>query len=221
MATFRWRIALLAVPVLVLTVFLAMQLAEGWQAADAATPGRAQSSGAATSDDPIVAEIGERQITLAELDEQAMQLDAGNFQGMRLKQALYEARRQTLEGLIAEQLLTTEAASRGIDRDQLIADEVTSKLEAVTDADVETWYTQNRQRVGNATVDQVRDQVRSLLEQERSMQAGRSFVESLRVDTAVSVLLDPPRTEVRVAANDPASGPEAAPIQIVEFSDFQ
>jgi protein-disulfide isomerase len=35
------------------------------------------------------------------------------------------------------------------------------------------------------------------------------------------VLLDPPRQEVAVAANDPVKGPANAPITIIEFSDYQ
>ena len=37
----------------------------------------------------------------------------------------------------------------------------------------------------------------------------------------VTTTLDPPRVPVTVAANDPVKGPAGAPVQIVEFSDFQ
>ena len=215
MGKFRWWTILLVIPVLIVTAFLAMQFAEGWQAVDAPM------DDTVTSDNSIVAEIGERKILLRELDQLALQLDAGDFQGMQLKQALYEARRQSLDSLIAEQLLDIEAVSRGITRNQLVSDEITSKIQSVTDADVELWYDQNRQRVGEATVDQVRSQISVLLQQEKNIQAGRSFIERLRAEDHILVLLEPPRTEVRVAANDPTMGPEGAQIQIIEFSDFQ
>ena len=215
MIKFRGWTVLLVIPILIVTVFLAMQIAEGWQAVDAPMDDTAM------SDNSIVAEVGERKILLRELDQLALQLDAGDFQGMQLKQALYEARRQSLDRLIAEQLLDAEAASRGITRNQLVSDEITSKIQSVTEADVELWYNQNRQRVGEATVDQVRDQISALLQQEKNIQAGRSFVERLRAEGNILMLLEPPRTEVRVAANDPTMGPEGAPIQIIEFSDFQ
>jgi protein-disulfide isomerase len=35
------------------------------------------------------------------------------------------------------------------------------------------------------------------------------------------VLLDPPRQNITVDANDPSSGPASAPITVVEFSDYQ
>lgn len=215
MGKFRWWTVLLVIPILIVTAFLAMQFAEGWQAVDAPM------DDTVTSDNSIVAEIGERKILLRELDQLALQLDAGDFQGMQLKQALYEARRQSLDRLIAEQLLDIEAASRGITRNQLVSDEITSKIKSVTDADVELWYDQNRQRVGEATVDQIRAKISALLQQERNIQAGRSFIERLRAEDHIRVLLEPPRTEVRVAANDPTMGPEGAQIQIIEFSDFQ
>ena len=215
MGKFRWWTILLVIPVLIVTAFLAMQFAEGWQAVDAPM------DDTVTSDNSIVAEIGERKILLRELDQLALQLDAGDFQGMQLKQALYEARRQSLDSLIAEQLLDIEAASRGITRNQLVSDEITSKIKSVTDADVELWYDQNRQRVGEAKVDQIRAKISALLQQERNIQAGRLFIERLRAEDHIRVLLEPPRTEVRVAANDPTMGPEGAQIQIIEFSDFQ
>ncbi len=213
----RGRFASLVAGVLVVGVFIAWQLAEGRQASDVvASTGRA-----ATQPDEVVAEVGERGFTLAEVDQQAMQLDAGNFQGMQLSQALYEARRQTLEGLIAEQLLESEAASRGVSREELVEAEIVSKVEPVTEADVEAWFTQNPQRVGNAALDQVRAQIRGLLEQEKNMVAGRAFVNTLREATSVRVMLEPPRMDIRIASNEPAKGPVDAPIQIVEFSDFQ
>jgi protein-disulfide isomerase len=34
-------------------------------------------------------------------------------------------------------------------------------------------------------------------------------------------MLEPPRVEVTLAANDPSRGPAAAPVTIVEYSDYQ
>ena len=34
-------------------------------------------------------------------------------------------------------------------------------------------------------------------------------------------LLEPPRVEVAIASTDPAVGPDAAPVTIVEYSDYQ
>ena len=59
-------------------------------------------------------------ITLADVDERAMQATAGNFGSMTLSQALYEARRTALDEIVAERLIDEEAKARGIDRETLI-----------------------------------------------------------------------------------------------------
>ena len=48
-----------------------------------------------------------------------------------------------------------------------------------------------------------------------------SIIDALKSKTTVAVMLDPPRQKVKMAANSPMRGPADAPIQIVEFSDFQ
>jgi hypothetical protein len=47
------------------------------------------------------------------------------------------------------------------------------------------------------------------------------LVAGLKEKQAVKILLEPPRSEVRIAEDDPTEGPKDAPIQLVEFSDFQ
>ena len=46
------------------------------------------------------------------------------------------------------------------------------------------------------------------------------YVDSLKAKTDVRVMLDPPRQKV-ATANSPSKGPANAPIEMVEFSDFQ
>ena len=47
------------------------------------------------------------------------------------------------------------------------------------------------------------------------------FVANLKKEAGIEIYLDPPRSDVKIAANDPKKGPEGAPITLVEFSDFQ
>jgi hypothetical protein len=173
------------------------------------------------TDREVVARVGDRTVTLDEVDRKALLADAGSFAGMKLLHALYEARRRALDGLVADRLFEIEAETRGLTVEALLQREIAGKVTPVQDAEIEAWYRQNPGRVRGAPLDQVRDPIRKLLEEERQSAAVAALVEAIKKNVAVSIALDPPRQEVVVAANDPTLGPAGAPVQIVEYSDFQ
>src|SRR5262245_12314141 len=168
----------------------------------------------------VVATVGAKSITLAEVDDKALQQPTGNFGGMKLSQALYEARRLTIEELVATLLIEQEAKTRGVDRSALVEKEITAKISMVTDSEIAQWYQANQNRVQGAPLDQVRQPIRQYLTQERMQLAREQFLDTLRAKTPVRVLLEAPRQNVS-AASGAARGPATAPIEIIEFSDFQ
>jgi hypothetical protein len=164
---------------------------------------------------PVVAQIGERKITLAELDAKAQ---ADNFEAF---QKLYDARRTSLYGMIDEMLIAEEAKSRGTTPDALLQQEVQAKVVNPTDEEIAAFYEQNKARVGGQTLEQVKPRITQFLSGQRQNDARQRFVEQLRSKAGVVVDLDPPRIQVEVAQNDPAMGPAGAKVTIIEFSDFQ
>jgi protein-disulfide isomerase len=168
----------------------------------------------------VVATVGSTSITLAEVDDKALQQPANNFGSVKLAAALYQARRAALDELIATTLMDAAAKAEGIGRPALIEREVTSKIRPVTDDDVAFWYQTNQSRVQGATLDQVRQPIRQFLTQERMHEIREQYVGTLKAKTTVRVLLDPPRQTVATDGS-PVKGPSNAPVEIVEFSDFQ
>jgi protein-disulfide isomerase len=170
----------------------------------------------------VVATVGATSITLAEVDDKALKQMASDFGPVRLAEALYEARRAALDVMIAAALFEQEAKARGTTPQALMASEVEAKAAAdpVTDAEVAAWYQANQDRVQGATLEQVRAPIRSLLAGEHLDKAHDRFVATLKMKTPVRILLDPPREHVAEAGR-PARGPEHAPIEMIEFSDFQ
>ncbi len=168
----------------------------------------------------VVATIGSSSITLGELDERALQASAADFGGGRLVQVLYLARRAALDDLVAERLMDAEAKARGIDRATLFEREVQAKAAKPTAADVEFWYQMNPDRVQGRPLDQLRDPIQRMLTDQRLSEAHDALISTLKAKTAVAITLEPPRQQV-AAAGHAAKGPETAPIQMVEFSDFQ
>src|SRR3984893_9623441 len=168
----------------------------------------------------IVATVGGVSITLEQVDEKALQEPAESFGSLKLSQALYEARRARANEMIGNVLLDQEAKRRGIERAALVEQEITSNAAPVTEADVAAWYQSNPQRVQGATLDQVRAPIKSMLAQERIQNVRDVYLNTLKAKTTVRVMLDPPRAAVR-AGTSPAKGPAGAPIELIEFADFQ
>jgi protein-disulfide isomerase len=168
----------------------------------------------------VVATIGNVSVTMAEVDQKAMQQQANEFGTTKLVFAIYEARRAAIDDIAGEKLIEIEAKARGVATTALIDQEITSKIQTVTDADVTAWYKANSARVNGATLDQVRTPIRNLLVQQRTSAVYQRFVEQLKQKTPVRIMLEPPRQKI-ATADSPFQGPSNAPIEIVEFSDFQ
>lgn len=130
--------------------------------------------------------------------------------------ALFEFRSEALDRMIDERLVAAEAASRGLDLAALQR-EVVGDVH-VSDREVETFYEQNRSRMGGASFESVAPRIRAFLTQQTRGQEWGRFVSELRESASVEIAFEPPRADV--AAQGPALGPADAPVTIVEFSDF-
>jgi hypothetical protein len=179
------------------------------------TPAASQASSASSSETGVVARVGDRTITLAEVDDRALQSN------MKAFQELYDARREAVEQLVAEALLEQEARSRGVSKDELVAEEIDAKVPEVTQQDVEAFYNQNRSRLGGQTLEQIGPQIHAFLVAQNESIARQTFLAGLRTKTTVDISLEPPRVPIRVAENERVKGPKDALVTIVEYTDFQ
>jgi protein-disulfide isomerase len=168
----------------------------------------------------VVATVGSASITLAEVDDKALQQSVSNFGSVRLAVALYQARRAALDDLVAARLMDDAAKAQGIGRAALVEKEITSKISPVTDDDIGFWYQTNQARVQGASLDQVRQPIRQFLTQQRMESIREQYLGTLKSKTTIRVMLDPPRQAVATEGS-PSKGPTNAPIELVEFSDFQ
>lgn len=174
-----------------------------------------ESSGTA-SDPNVVARVGDREITLGEVDQRALRSN------MMVFQQLYDARRQAVEELLAEALLDQEAGRLGISREELETREIQSKIPEVTAKDVEDFFNQNRARIPpDQTLDQLSGQIHEYLAARNEASARQGYLSGLREKAEVDVSLEPPRVAIAVAQGEPVKGGEDAPVTIVEYSDFQ
>lgn len=138
-----------------------------------------------------------------------------------------------LDQAIEEKLLDLEAAAQKLPVDQLLSKELQSRATAVTEAEVEQFYEQNKARVpANVTKEDALGQIRTGLAQQREQQGRAAYIDSLKTKYAVTNRLAEEQALAQVAkakeirprleANAlTAKGPATAPVTIVEFSDFQ
>jgi protein-disulfide isomerase len=162
-----------------------------------------------------IAEVNGQAITEEEIDKAI----AGPLG--KLQEQIYTLGRQRLEAAIRERLLAEEAKARGVSVQQLLDAEVTSKVALVTEDEIEHYYQANKAR-GKGSEDEAREQIRSLLQNQKLGAQREAFLRALRAKASVAIHLEaPPVTRVKVAVNGaPAKGPATAPVTIVEFSDF-
>jgi hypothetical protein len=168
----------------------------------------------------VAARVGDRVITVAELDEAWRKADAAAH--AQAAQALYDGRRQALDRLLADLLIEQAAKAKGVSPAQFTKDEIARRTKPVADADVEAFYQQNVSRMQGKRLDEVRPQVRSFLQQQQQQAAREALLSELRKGgPAVRVALEPPRQKVEVASTDPSRGGARASVVLVEFSDYQ
>jgi len=182
--------------------------------ADAAEKTQSRPATPAAAGSQPVAVVAGTPITAAELDQLA---------GSRLfqvRQQEYQVRRQVLDDAIGKRLTENEAAVRKISVDELTRLEIDGKAAPVTDGEKKEFYEKNKARFGQTPEEQALAQIENGLRQQRVRDRRAEFLKELRTKANVKVMLEPPRVTV-AESNNPAKGPAAAPVTMVEFSDFQ
>ncbi len=153
----------------------------------------------------------------------AADLDKLEIQKMQLESQLAQAKQQILENnlkrLIDDRILAAEAARRGISKQDLIAAEITAKVNEPTPQEIDSYYEANKARIP-IPKEQAAVQIMQILKQQNYNRAQEAFVEPLRKVYSAGSTLEPLRYTVETKGH-PSKGKEAAPITLVEFSDFQ
>lgn len=176
----------------------------------ALTPGSLR----AEADNAVLATVGERSITEAEIENQI------KGQMLRLNNQIYSLKKQAVDAIVNAHLQEQEAKKRGITQGQLRQQEVTDKTEPVSDAEVTDYYNKNKARFGEKKLEEVQAQLKQSLQARKQQQRQQAFDAELRKAATLDFKLKPPVVDVPIAGA-PTKGPQEAPITLVEFSDYQ
>ena len=131
----------------------------------------------------------------------------------------YDIQTKALEKLIRQKLLELAAKKKGESTEALLSEEVDRKVADPSDAEVLAYYLAQRDRYRQPFA-QVKNQLREALKREEIQYARDAYLDRLRSQANVVVLLKPPRAKVTYDAARLKGNPQA-PVVIVEFADFQ
>jgi protein-disulfide isomerase len=133
---------------------------------------------------------------------------------------VYKLRKNELDLSINDTLLVQEAQNRKITTSALLDAEV--KPKPVTEEEARAFFEQNKDRVSGdfATT---KDSIARYLQQIEVRRAERAFLDKLRAAASIQTFLVAPEPPVFsiATADQPSLGNAAAPITIVEFTDYQ
>ena len=169
----------------------------------------------------VAAQVGDRIITLDEVDLEWQRADPRSF--IELQQRAYEMRRQIADRLVNEELLAIEAEARGVTTEQLLEEELPTRVATLPDGAVRSLY----QSLGSVTLrtsfEQMEPALRAWLEKVTGPELARAnyLDELMKVSTRVEMSLTPPRVRVERTDQDAVLGSADAPIELVAFGDFQ
>ncbi|MFN8543155.1 MAG: thioredoxin domain-containing protein [Candidatus Binatia bacterium] len=172
------------------------------------------SAGLVAAADAPVATVGDHQITHAQLETHV------KAKLIEIENERFEALKEGLDELVAEELFKQEAKARSTTPEALRKQEVEDKVAAPTDAQIQQVYEQNKQALNGQALDAVKDRIVQYLNQQAAGQREEAYIAELKGKHKTTIALRAPTVEVADAGR-PAKGDVKAPITIIEFSDYE
>lgn len=159
----------------------------------------------------VVAEIGGHKVTEEELEQK----EAG-----RLLQAKYKyflAERDALQQFIDDELLEMQAKKESVSVDNLLKRHVSSTVKEPTEDQLRFYYEGVQT---DEAYESARSKIIETVHQLRMKKAKEAYIADLRGQYGVVVELPQPSAHVDIG-NAPRLGSETAPVQIIEFADYE
>lgn len=183
--------------------------------------GGADGPGLAADPDAAAATVGDRVITVAEVDREWRRQDPGGF--VALAREIHDTRWRFTDALVAEELLAREAEAQGLTPDALLEREIPPRIVELPESAARALYADVGAAARGAGFERMEPALRAWLERVTARELARmNYLEELTaVSTRAELSLDPPRIAVERGARDAALGPAAAPVELIVFGDFR
>ena len=163
------------------------------------------------NDSGVVAEIAGRNVTAEELQER----EAGKLLQARYK--YYLAERDALDQFIDDQLLEMQAKKESVSLDELFKRHISVHVQEPTEDQLRFYYEGVQT---DESYEKARSNIIDTVHQLRTKKARDAYIAELRAEYGVVIELVQPIAHVEVGSA-PRLGPENAPVQIIEFADYE
>jgi len=171
-------------------------------------------AGVASAADDVAATVGSATISRADLEKHVkprlIEIDNERF----------EALKEGLDEMVADELLKQEAAARKITPEQLEQQEITAKAGDPTDAEIQQVYDANKAQLQGQTLDAVKPRIVEFLKEQKAGARKAQYIDELKAKYKTVVNLKAPVIEVGTGGR-PEKGPKDAPITMIVFSDYE
>ena len=164
----------------------------------------------------VLATLNEQPVTSADVEDTLRPLI------FQVQEQTYNLRKEQIDLKTNDILLEKAAQERKVTTRALVESEILSKVKKVTDADAQTFFDQNRNRI-NGEFAQLKSQIVEYLNGIERHNAEKAFADQLLKAATVQVFLRKPEAPVYVISTDdqPWRGGERATVSVVEFTDYQ
>jgi protein-disulfide isomerase len=168
---------------------------------------------AATGGDQVVATIGDKQITEAELNEKI----AGQMAMMQNK--IYDLKKKAIQSIADDYLAEQAAKKEGITKEAYLKREIDDKAPPPSEAEIKKFYEDRKAQI-HKPYDEIKDQIAAFLARQSTAKRRQEVFSKLESQAGMKMMLEPPRLQV-ASDGTATTGPKDASVVIVEFSDFQ
>lgn len=166
------------------------------------------------ADQKLVAKVGGKEITMAELDE------AAKNDLMPIASQIYTAKKRRLDEMIQDELITMGAKDRKKSVEDFKKELNNSSVPTVSDDAIGVYYDANQAQFQGKPLDQVKEQIRQKLVQNKTLKEKAKVLDEIKQKYPVTIFLEEPKVEIKITGA-PFRGPENAKVTVVEFSDFE
>ena len=136
-----------------------------------------------------------------------------------LRKQEYKLKSDALISLIRKKVVEAEAKKKGLTVDELLKQEVDSKIPEPSDEEAKGYFFAAR-KSGTLSFEELKPQLKQLMKNAEIEEARQKYADSLRAQVDVAILLQPPSVHVGYDSTR-IRGNSDAPVTIIEFADFQ